>query len=99
MSEESKSELYAKNQGLFDQRFTEIIVKTWVGFERTVFEQLSRNDPKPFTGGEPSVSITWYGQAAEELVEDIECGFSELPEGTSLTWSDGTPISEEPGNE
>ena len=103
MSEESKSELYSKNQGLFDKRFTEIIVKTWVGFERTVFEQLSRNDPRPLythpKSDQPTASITWYGQAAEELIEDIECGFSELPEGTSLEWSDGTPISEEPSSE
>ena len=97
---QNKAELYAKHQGLFDDRFAEIIVKTWVGFERTVFEQLARNDPKPVSNEcMPTASITWYGQAAEELIEDIECGFSELPEGTSLEWSDGTPISEEPSNE
>ncbi len=95
MTEESKSELYARNQGLFDQRFTEIVVKTWVGFERTLFEQLARNDRKAVAESTPTISINWYGEAATELMEDIECGHYELPEGTSLTWSDGTPIPEE----
>lgn len=96
MTEESKSELYSRNQGLFDQRFTEIIVKTWVGFERTTFEQLARNDRTPLSEVTPTVSITWYGDAAEELVEDIAVGHYELPEGTSLTWGDGTPIPVDP---
>ncbi len=46
MSEESKSELYSRHQDLFDSKFEEIIVKTWVGFERTMFETLAKNDPK-----------------------------------------------------
>ncbi len=44
MSEESKSELYARNQGLFDSTFEQIMIKLFVGFERSKFEVLERND-------------------------------------------------------
>lgn len=46
MAEEelSQSERYSNAQGLFDQAFAEIIVKTFPGFERTFFEQLAGND-------------------------------------------------------
>ncbi len=82
MSEESKSELYARHQGLFDGRFAEIMIRTFPGFDRARFDQLAENDPEEAELA--VVNITWY----EEENED-------LPEGTSRYWSDGTPLPEE----
>ena len=87
-------EKYANYQGLFDARFSEIIVKTFIGFERSTFDQLAQNDNKHKE--EPVVSLHFYKEAAELLREDIECGYFELPEGCSLEWSDGTPLPTEP---
>lgn len=97
--EPSRTEIYAARQGLFDEAFTEILVKTWFGFERTTFEQLSRNDPKPVTESTRTLYVAYPEKAAEELIEDIECGYVELPEGTSLTWGDGSPLPVEPREE
>ncbi len=41
---ESTSALYARHQELFDTRFEEIMIKNFVGFERSKFDILERND-------------------------------------------------------
>lgn len=96
MSEESKSETYARHQGLFDARFEEIIIKTFVGFERSVFDKLADNDETEEDYSTPVIRINWYGEAAEDLIEGLEDGTYYLPEGTSLEWADGTPLPIEP---
>lgn len=68
MSEESKSELYSKHQPLFDEQFAEIIIKTFIGFDRAKFEQLSANDP---VAEEVSVNINWYESEADWEEGDI----------------------------
>ncbi len=40
----ARAALYAANQPLFDTRFDEIMVKLFVGFERSKFDVLERND-------------------------------------------------------
>ena len=94
--DDNKSEKYAAHQGLFDTRFSEIIIKTFVGFERSTFDQLSQNDEQE---NGPIVSVyysTYTEGAAQDLIDGIETGRYQLPEGTSLVWEDGTPLPEEP---
>ena len=64
MSEENKSELYSKHQALFDDRFAEIMIKTFIGFDRAKFEQLSENDES--VTSEVAVNINWYGDTDDE---------------------------------
>lgn len=108
--EESRSELYAKNQGLFDQTFAQIICKTFVGFERNVFEQLSDNDKSVDSAVDyhaafkqalegPEYSLTWYGEEAERVMEAVWEGSLKLPGNPEGYWDDGSPIGDEPTTE
>ena len=68
MSEENKSELYSKHQALFDDRFAEIMIKTFIGFDRAKFEQLSDNDS---VEENTAINITWYEDDTEWVEGDI----------------------------
>ena len=76
----NRSELYSANQRLFDEIFAVMMVKTWVGFERTVFDQLSVNDDTHLVVMPPP----------------SHNDFEDLPEGTSTHWADGTPLPVDP---
>lgn len=79
MSEEK----YDAHQGLFDEMFAEIIVKTFVGFDRAKFEQLAENDS---VAEEVRININWYSETDD--VGDWE-------EGDISYFSDGMPAMEE----
>lgn len=39
-----RNDLYKANQRLFDEHFAKIMITTFVGFERSTFDQLAGND-------------------------------------------------------
>lgn len=73
-------EKYDAHQGLFDEMFAEIIVKTFVGFDRAKFEQLAEND---LVAEEVGINITWYES------------YADWEEGDISYFSDGMPAMEE----
>lgn len=90
MSEEPQnvSDLYSRHQQLFNDRFAEIMIRTFVGFERSKFDALEQNDPEESA---PSIEYTirWYED--DDRYNDPDAELEDWEEGDISYFSDGLP--------